>query len=350
MGKTVSFKTWTRLIHLTFWIFLGVLMSLVYHLILKEWGASIGVALVNLGGLAVLVYGHLLFLFPRFYVKRKFGLYALGLGIILVLTSLFRLFTSLSLVPLLVSDPAIANQFNPSFFGSILLGSIFLVVITFPLQLIKNWFKQHELEQQLKTHQLEAELRFLKAQVNPHFLFNALNNIYALSFIQSEKTPDMILKLSDMMSYMLYDCKSDEVLLTTELTYLDNYIDLQQLKKDGALSVSFEYSGKMEGVQIPPMLFIPFFENAFKHGNLENTISGWLKSRLEIKDDFLYFSISNTLPKIRQSYPKGGVGLENIKERLHLIYGNRHQLSILHEKEIFVVDLVLELKPAPLSS
>ncbi|MEZ4930618.1 MAG: histidine kinase [Saprospiraceae bacterium] len=150
------------------------------------------------------------------------------------------------------------------------------------------------METEFRTHQLEAELRFLKAQVNPHFLFNALNNIYSLSFTESKKAPEMILKLSDMMSYMLYDCKSEQVKLSAEINYLKNYIDLQQLKKEGELNIDFNIKGNVSNAFISPMLFIPFFENAFKHGNLEDTENGWLKSKLKMENGILDFHIANS--------------------------------------------------------
>ena len=296
---------------------------------------------VNLLGFFILVYVHLLFLLPQYFEKKRYWRYGLGLLLLLMLTAAARFYLGWALVAQL--EPEFTTLFTPTYMGSLFFGGIFLVLITIPLRLIENWFKRHALEQELKTHQLEAELRFLKAQVNPHFLFNALNNIYSLSFTQSEKAPEMILKLSDMMSYMLYDCKSEQVKLEDEVTYLRNYIDLQQLKKDGELQVDFQVFGDTTGIQVTPMLFIPFFENAFKHGNLEDTEKGWLKSTLQVEDKMLTFELANTFRQKSQKLVKGGVGLENIQARLQLLYPGRHIYTQQSANNIFSIQLQLNL-------
>jgi LytS/YehU family sensor histidine kinase len=223
-------------------------------------------------------------------------------------------------------------------------GGAFLLFLSLPLRLINNWFKKQELEQALKTLQLEAELRFLKAQVNPHFLFNALNNIYALSFTESKQAPSMILKLSEMMSYMLYDCKSELVPLQSEIAYLHNVLALQQLKKEGEMQVEFHVSKDIQPQQITPMLFIPFFENAFKHGNLEDIKNGWLKAQLYEERGKIHFSISNSyLERDPKEVAKGGVGLTNIRQRLTLLYPNKHSLTMRQTQGVFTAQLQLEL-------
>ena len=153
----------------------------------------------------------------------------------------------------------------------------------------------------------------------------------------------MILKLSDMMSYMLYDCKSEQVKLEDEVTYLRNYIDLQQLKKDGELQVDFQVFGDTTGIQVTPMLFIPFFENAFKHGNLEDTEKGWLKSTLQVEDKMLTFELANTFRQKSQKLVKGGVGLENIQARLQLLYPTNHIYTQQSANNIFSIHLQLNL-------
>lgn len=239
--------------------------------------------------------------------------------------------------------PAVEEMFTPTYFGSMFFAGTFFLLVSIPLGLVDNWLKKIALEKQLKTHQLEAELRFLKAQVNPHFLFNALNNIYSLSFTESKKAPEMILKLSDMMSYMLYDCKQEQVSLAAEVAYLKNYLDLQQLKKEGELNIDFQIKGNVNTTLITPMLFIPLFENAFKHGNLEDTQQGWLKSELECREHDLRFSISNSKRIESKKRAKGGVGLENLKARLELIFPARHQLKIESTAEAYKVFLSINI-------
>ena len=341
MAEKVNFKMWTILIHGLFWLMLTSVMLLVFNGLLGSIEMAFLAVIINLAGFLILVYGHLKVLLPLFFDRKKYVQYGLGLLVLLIATSLFRFFVGWSMVN--TTAIGLGEQFKPSFFGSMMVSGGFIIMMSIPLQLIDNWFKKQALEKELKTHQLEAELRFLKAQVNPHFLFNALNNIYSLSFTESKKTPEMILKLSDMMSYMLYDCKSEQVLLSAEISYLKNYIALQQLKKDGEYNIEFDVKGDHTSVMITPMLFIPFFENAFKHGNLDDIEHGWLKSELVLEREHLIFNISNTVRKERQRSEKGGVGLENIRERLRLLFPARHVLNIENIQGIYSVHLQINL-------
>jgi sensor histidine kinase YesM len=342
MKKINNYQLITISIHLLFWLMLLILMILVLFRALGELNIAIGAAVINLIGFGALVYSSLLWLTPKYFKTKQYWRLTLGVFILLILTSAFRFFIGELFVTIVGSD--VQEVFTPSYFGVMFFSGIFILMLSLPLWLIDNWFKKGELEQELKTYQLEAELRFLKAQVNPHFLFNALNNIYSLSFTESKKTPEMILKLSDMMSYMLYDCKSEKVKLVSEIKYLHNYIALQQLKKDGEFNIEFNTSGDLERVMITPMLFIPFFENAFKHGNLDNTRKGWMKSELIINDGILVFNMSNTYEPTRKKSEKSGVGLENIRERLHLLYPNLHHININSNDQIFHIDLKINIK------
>ncbi|MFK7971170.1 MAG: sensor histidine kinase [Bacteroidia bacterium] len=331
----------SRLIHLLFWLLLGGILLAVYQEFVGGWKAALVPTLINLSGLIALAYIHIEILIPRYFNSRRYGSYIGLLVATLLLTSTFRFFVGSATVEWLGWD--LRAQFNPNYFIGMVLSGGFVVLISIPLQLVDSYFKKAELEQALTNQQLEAELRFLRAQVNPHFLFNVLNNIYSLSFTQSPLAPEMILKLSGMMSYMLYDCKTDQVKLSDEIQYLENFIALHQLKKEGDMNVVFETEGNLAGISITPMLFIPFFENAFKHGNLEDLQNGWLKSKLSVENGSVSFVIQNTFSNLKSKHEKGGVGLENTEQRLALLYPDRHQLSISTHDDIFHVALELEV-------
>jgi two-component system LytT family sensor kinase len=334
-------RKWIQLVHLVFWVVFGGLMLVVFNGFVGSFVGALAPTLVNLTGLIILTYVHFWYLLPQFFSKKKYVAYGISVFVILLLTTLFRFIVGWEIVRILGWE--MTNEFTPNYFVGMMFTGFFIILITLPLHLIENHFKKEELEQELKTQQLEAELRFLKAQVNPHFLFNALNNIYSLSFTNSSQTPEMILKLSDMMSYMLYDCKTEKVKLANEINYLHNFISLQQLKKDGELNVEFLTKGDFSNIHITPMLFIPFFENAFKHGNLEDMKNGWLQSEMKVENGSLFFSIKNTVLKEKLKNEKGGVGLENVRERLSLIYPDRHQLKIEKRERIFEVEIEIQL-------
>lgn len=194
-----------------------------------------------------------------------------------------------------------------------------------------------------RHEKLDSEMKFLKSQFNPHFLFNALNNIYSLSVIKSDKTPDNLLKLSGMLRYMLYDCKADKVTLGKEIAYLKNFIDLHLLKDSKGLNVKIELDETQPDMKVAPMLLVPFIENAFKHSRIEDLEKGWIEITLQTKTDQLNFEVSNSMPT--ESFTKdkiGGIGLENVKRQLELMYPERHRLDIRQDDAQYQVLLSIE--------
>lgn len=245
-----------------------------------------------------------------------------------------------------VTPPIFYYYFRDFFFGFILL--IFWSALYLSYKFWQEWKSKHEIELQLKEIQnqkLEAELQTLKSQLNPHFLFNVLNSIYSHSLFKSDKTPDIVLKLSDLMSYILYDCKTESVSLKKEIEFIQNYIELEKIRLEDDIDVEFSVT-EINNEKIPPLLFIPLIENAFKHGSgikkSRRTISIWMK----IEEQNLFFKIENS--KIENSPYKGkraggsGIGIENVKKRLQLIYPNRHEFNIIDGELSFDINILLK--------
>ena len=191
-----------------------------------------------------------------------------------------------------------------------------------------------------------AELQLLKAQVHPHFLFNTLNNIYSFSLENSAKTPDMILKLSSLLSYVLYDCKANEVLLEKEIDTMKNYIDLERERYANRLEVSINIEGDIKGKYITPLLILPFLENAFKHGTSEQLEKPWLSMDISVNQKMFRCKIANSKnEEILKG--NGGIGIHNVQKRLDYLYSGRHELKFVDEGNFFVVSLKLELTELP---
>ena len=192
---------------------------------------------------------------------------------------------------------------------------------------------------------LETELKFLKSQVNPHFLFNALNNIYSLSVVQSDKTSESIMQLSEMLRYMVYDSREAKVPLKSEINYIENFIELIKLKDSRGLDIKVNLSIIQPELFIAPLLFIPFIENAFKHSKIESLKDGFVHIKLEASKDLVELKVKNSIPK--NDFTKdqiGGVCLENTKKRLALLYpSNQHQLTINKTNDCF--EILLKIKP-----
>ncbi|QTD39084.1 histidine kinase [Polaribacter batillariae] len=222
-------------------------------------------------------------------------------------------------------------------FGALLLILIFGIA----LKLAKESFTRRQQEK-------EAELKLLKAQLNPHFLFNTLNNLYGLSVIKSDKLPNLMLKLSDLLRYSLYETSTIFVPLEKEIKYLENYIALERIRLEDKADIIFEVSGAIESLKIAPMLCIVFVENAFKHlGVLENGKSS-VSVKIVVNSNEIYFSCTNTVEvfQIESSYQlekgKSGIGLQNAKKRLALLYPNKHQLRIEKTESLYCVTLKLD--------
>ena len=202
----------------------------------------------------------------------------------------------------------------------------------------------YEQWQTTKEQMLNTEISFLKAQINPHFLFNTLNSIYALTLVKSEKAPDAVVKLSGMMRYAVSEASQSQVSLSKEVSYITNYIELQKLRITDKIVITFDVIGDPENKQIAPFLLIPFVENAFKYGvNSEENSDIWI--RIEINEDDLQMQIENNKVFVRKDKNYGtSLGIKNTKERLHLMYPGKHLLKIRDGKYDFSVSLYIKLK------
>ena len=193
-----------------------------------------------------------------------------------------------------------------------------------------------------QQEKITAELQLLKAQVHPHFLFNTLNNIYSFSLDRSPKTPGLILKLSSLLGYMLYDCKAEKVRLEKEVEIMKNYIDLEKERYGNKIEISWKEEGHITDKFISPLLMLPFLENAFKHGASEQIEKPWLEVDIAVTGDLLSFEITNSKNE-DGLYSENGIGVNNVKNRLKFLYPERHELNIKDEGDFFVVSLMVKL-------
>ena len=195
-----------------------------------------------------------------------------------------------------------------------------------------------------KVELVQSELKFLKTQINPHFLFNALNNIYALSVTNSEKTQEGISTLSLMLRYVLYDCERPEVPLRKELEYITYFIELFRLKSSKDYNIRFFEEVECDTIMVPPMLFIPFIENAFKHSGIEKRGNTFVNISLKATEASIEFSVENSLPtRPIVSDGHSGIGLQNVQRRLNILYPQTHRLDI-KRADTFSIHLKMQLQ------
>jgi sensor histidine kinase YesM len=218
-----------------------------------------------------------------------------------------------------------------------------LIVITSGLKYYIQGLRQRYLVQEAQFKQVKTELALLKSQIQPHFFFNTLNNLYALSLDKSDRVPEVIIALSELMRYILDSSKKKEVPLAEEVKFVENYLGLERLRFSQSADIAFNVLGDASGKMIAPMLFIPFVENSFKHGMLEPQGSGYVHASLTIGESELEFTVENSKSDSVQSRDKGGsqLGLENVKRTLELLYPKAHRLTIMDEKKRYRVELKL---------
>jgi len=198
-------------------------------------------------------------------------------------------------------------------------------------------------EKQLREEKLDTELKLLKAQINPHFIFNALNNIYSLTYMKSENAPESVLKLSEMLRYVFYDCSNDNVPLTSEIHYIENFIAFQQMKTRYTQNISMQIDLKAGNPQIAPMLYIPFIENAFKYSRIEEVEDSYVNIIIKEDPGKVVFIIRNSIPEKNKPLPGSGMGIKNVKHRLKIIYPGTHTLTTNESNDEFNLKLCIEI-------
>ena len=231
--------------------------------------------------------------------------------------------------------------------SSTLLGEIYVITFVTSIKLVIDWIKQREIIVKTNKILLENELKYLRSQIQPHFFFNTLNNLYSLTIDKSDKAPNLILKLSDLMKYFLYETGKEFQKLEKEINHIKDYIEIEKLRYDESLSISFVIKGEIKKKKIRPLLLIPLVENAFKHGARSSKLNGYINIDLKVEGDFLNFRVENSMTKINNKLKEqiGGIGLSNIKKRLELNYGEGNfDLKNFEEKNKYIAQLRVKLK------
>lgn len=318
------------LYHLAFWSFF----------ILLFWQQNLDATtqeyvawFIVLGVAASVVYVNLYLLFPKYFFKRKYFVYSL----FIVSTIAFGAFILRFILP-----SANAN-FNLPLFQHFI-NLFFIVVITSSFKFFREYLRKQELLIKVENEQLKTELALLKSQVNPHFLFNTLNNLYGLiTHDQNQKAAEITLKLSDLMRYLLESSKTDKVSLKKELKFLEDYLSLEKIRLTNNTDIRFEVSGIASDVCVAPLLFIPLVENAFKHGLNRLKADGFAHFSLSVQGKDLFFEAKNSLGKSLQNSPESGIGIANLRKRLQLIYPNNHLLDIQKSNDEYKVVLHIQL-------
>lgn len=332
-------RWWFR--HMVFWIILWNYFAWGNGFVLLTPTQAYLVSLGLITSAILVVYPLLYFLIPEFLVKRKFLLFFLGYVILITAAAILRNYmqqlTGLTLTPVgFVSK--IGNNVLPYTYICCLAASV---------KLLRHAFFQAENAEAAVKDKTLAELELLKTQIHPHFLFNTLNSLYSHTRQNSDKSPEIILTLSDLLRFMIYESQAEFIPLTQEIQLIKNYVELEKFRLGDEMDISLSFSGDLEGKLIRPLLLLPLLENCFKHGSGDELDQKWISLDLNVEKDIMHFNLANSRnPSTAKWNVPGeakGLSLQNVRRRIELYYPGKHTFMIKDDGEIFLIKLELSL-------
>lgn len=340
--------------HLAFWIAALGFYTLYLGQRQDNYGQSLILVALLFPFTIATTYTILYWLIPRYLLTRRYGYFTLYFSYILVLSLYLELVLVVTLYitvaeyQAMVLNPGIVDLLD------VIVGMYLVVFLAVALHLLKRWYSVQAENALLNRARLEAELKFkeaelnlLKAQIHPHFLFNTLNNLYSLTLEKSDLAPNVVLRISDMLDYMLYRINGRHVLLANEVEHLQNYLALERLRYHEHVDIQFDIDHPLPEITIAPLLLLPFVENGFKHGVSQLTGKGWIHINLRLSHQKLTFIVENSKPERTASNTteaKKGIGLPNVRKRLNLLYPEAYKLKIEDSGPTYRIALTLDLQ------
>lgn len=334
--------------HLVFWLSYVAFYGTLWGSYDGEWEESFVGELIYLPVKVAITYYSIYVLLPKFVLKGKWVTF-----ILLLLLSALAAGIAQRLISYYIVYPLYYPQYldsDPIVMFKVFKGIVGIYPVVFlaaAIKVLKFWYVNQQDRQILTNEKLESELKLLRTQIHPHFLFNTLNNLYALTLKKSDQAPAMVLKLSELISYMLYDCNAPKVLLNDELKFVENYIEIEKMRHGDQLTIKSIIEGETSKVYLAPMMILPFLENSFKHGVNEELNQSWVSLNLKVLDEQLTLDIKNSKSDTQQlSNQSEGIGLKNVKRRLDLLYKEQYTLEIIDQPKTFEIKLVINLSSA----
>jgi two-component system, LytTR family, sensor kinase len=329
--------------HVLFWSCLFLYEWLLQGSLNDCYGVSFRAAVLNVPIIMLVTYFTIFITVERFLLQKKYLPFIACVVVSMVFAGIFRRIVTFDIIYKVLYPDRAKTLFNVP---KILIDAVYVQLIAglgSMIYVIRKWMEQQRINETLMKEKVAAELALLRSQVQPHFIFNTLNNIYMLSLKNSPLTSDMIHRLSALLSYMLYDSKRALIEVEKEIDYVKNYINLEKIRYGERLDVQMYGINNVKGVQIPPLLFLPLVENAFKHGVSNAVEDSWIHIDISLKKRVLVFKIENSLTheKIRSNGFGNGLGLDNLRKRLEILYPDSFELKILKEEDSHLAILKL---------
>lgn len=331
-----------KLHHAAFWIFFGLLWYYLRYQDYTTWKQAALVTAVKVADLMLLVYIANYILIPKLLYRKRYFLFSLLLITMIAASSSLKMYV----IGTIINNPALyqwTNQVKARIYDNVI-PHIFLVIAGMAFKLLMDYNKMQNRLLQVAKEKAETELDFLKAQINPHFLFNSLNAVYFLIDKNNTEARQALQKFSDMLRHQLYGVKDEKIRIEKEIGYLKDYIGLQQLRNENC-EVEMNIEPSVNGFSIEPFLLLPFVENSFKHlSHFGNGKKNEIKIGLSRQDGEMDFFIRNTTEEKAQLSTDGGIGLANVKRRLELLYPKKHRLLVDGDPGWYAVQLTLKIE------
>ena len=332
-----------KLEHVCFWL---LLFGAWYYFRYQDYSSralAARITLLKVVDLAFMVYVTNYILIPQLLYKKKYFLFGITFIAFVFGSSVGKMWIEGQMM----NNPPLFDIFNRHFkvrFYDNVIPHFLLVITGASFKLLIDYARSQRRLGEMAKEKAEAELNFLKSQINPHFLFNSLNSVYFLIDKENPNARQALHKFSDMLRYQLYECNGDKIPIEKEISYLQDYVDLQKLRREVNDEVQFDWSENVKGFSIEPLLLMPFVENSFKHlSHFGNGRKNLVKINADKANGEFHFSVTNTIEYTSTKGPVGGIGLKNVKRRLELLYNGKHELQIKEDDHLFKVDLKIKI-------
>jgi two-component system, LytTR family, sensor histidine kinase AlgZ len=337
------------LVHVSFWCLYLSFFTYQVSLFARgpeiDWNRVLTVVSIHISCAMLIGYVTYFIFLPRFLNHRSvlkfFFEFLAGFAVVILL----RIHLERYFIDHYAQNEKYLYLYSPRFIIHVISSNLFTVIFLGMIRFVTEWFEFEARKKNVENEQLTAELNFLKAQINPHFLFNTLNNLYYLAYTKSANTPEVIAKLSQMMRYMIYDSNHPQVPLSKEIDYMESYISLERLRLNNQIPINFNVKGNISAFRVAPFIFITFLENAFKHGVSNSNPEAWVNISMELNGNECVYRVENS--KITSAKPeaeeKSGIGLQNVKRRLELSYPGKHQLEVQDLSDRYLTKLTIIL-------
>ncbi|MBM3415223.1 MAG: GHKL domain-containing protein [Bacteroidetes bacterium] len=330
-----------RLHHLVFWM---LVFGVWFFLRADEYSrqsTAFKVTAIKVADLALMIYITNYVLIPRLLYKKKYGWFALGFVLLILTSSIIKMY----ILGRVTHNPALydwSSDIKRRVYDNIL-PHFFLVIAGAAVKLVFDYRQLQQRMAETAKEKAEAELNFLKSQINPHFVFNSLNSVYFLINKDNSDARNALHKFSEILRYQLYEMNGEKVPVEKEIRYLKDYMDLQQLRKDDKYAVEFHCADSVKGFSIEPLLLIPLVENAFKHISHHRNGRNYVEVKMQRENGQFLFTVKNSKEHQPTTESHGGIGLQNVKRRLELLYPGKHDFKVSETAVVFTVSLNIRL-------